>query len=89
MTTEVPILICGAGPVGLSLSLALSRMNVEHIVVEKHPSTSIHPKARGSNVRTMELFRLWGVENAIRQHELPTETQRFLWLSNPDFCQLG
>lgn len=77
---SIPVLISGAGPVGLSLSLALDQLGIENIVVEKHPGTSIHPKARGVNVRTMELFRQWKVEDAIRQHELPDYTRRFLWL---------
>src|SRR5260370_35102929 len=30
------------------------------------PRTSIHPKARGLNVRTLELLRVWGLEPAVR-----------------------
>jgi len=78
----IPVLICGAGPVGLSLSLALSRLGVDNLLVEKHPGTSIHPKARGVNVRTMELMRLWGLESAVRTHELPAQALRFLWLES-------
>ena len=77
-----PVLICGAGPVGLSLSLALSRLGINHLLIEKHPGTSVHPKARGVNVRTMELFRLWGVESAILAHELPEKARRYLWMES-------
>ncbi len=31
----IPVLICGAGPVGLSLSLALSRLGIENLLLEK------------------------------------------------------
>jgi len=79
---ETSVLICGAGPVGLSLSLALSRLGIDNVLVEKHPGTSIHPKARGVNVRVMELMRLWGVETAIREKELPAHARRFLWLES-------
>jgi putative polyketide hydroxylase len=67
------------GPVGLSASIALSRQGIRNIVIEKHPVTSIHPKARGINVRTMELCRIWGAEQQIRQSELPVTARRFLW----------
>jgi 2-polyprenyl-6-methoxyphenol hydroxylase-like FAD-dependent oxidoreductase len=59
-------MIVGGGPVGLSASLLLSRHGVRSILFERHPTTSIHPKARGLNVRTLELFRVWGIESAVR-----------------------
>jgi putative polyketide hydroxylase len=64
--SEVSVLIVGGGPVGLSASLLLSRHGVGSLLVERHPGTSVHPKARGLNVRTLELFRVWGLEAAVR-----------------------
>lgn len=55
---QVPVLIVGGGPVGLTASLLLSRHGVRSLLVERHPGTSMHPKARGLNVRTLELFRV-------------------------------
>jgi putative polyketide hydroxylase len=78
----IPVIIIGAGPVGLSASIALSRQGIRNIVIEKHPGTSIHPKARGVNVRTMELCRLWGAEQQIRRSELPVTARRFLWMNH-------
>lgn len=63
---DAPVLIVGGGPVGLSASILLSRHGVRSHLVERHSGTSVHPKARGLNVRTMELFRLWGIEAAVR-----------------------
>jgi putative polyketide hydroxylase len=63
---QVPVLIVGGGPVGLTASLLLSRHGVRSLLVERHPGTSMHPKARGLNVRTLELFRVWGLEPAVR-----------------------
>ena len=63
---DVPVLIVGGGPAGLSAFLLLSRHGVRSLLVERHPGTSVHPKARGLNVRTMELFRVWGLEPAVR-----------------------
>ena len=62
----VPVLIVGAGLVGLSMSLFLARLGVPHLVVERRATTSLQPRARGVNPRTMELFRAAGVEDRIR-----------------------
>src|SRR3954464_3361171 len=63
---HVPVLIVGGSLVGLSTSVFLGRLGIEHMVVERHENTSIHPRGRGNNVRTMELFRTAGVEAGIR-----------------------
>ncbi|MBM7439460.1 FAD-dependent monooxygenase [Streptomyces sp. HB132] len=63
---RVPVLIVGGSLVGLSASLFLSRLGVRHLLVEKHSSTSTHPRGRGNNVRTMEVFRTAGAEQLIR-----------------------
>src|SRR6516164_9319096 len=64
--TETPVLIVGGGPVGLSTSIFLSRQGVRSLLVERHASTALHPKARGINIRTMEIFRQHGLEQPIR-----------------------
>jgi 2-polyprenyl-6-methoxyphenol hydroxylase-like FAD-dependent oxidoreductase len=63
---DVPVLISGGGPVGLTASLLLSRHGVRSLLVERHPSTALTPKARGINARTMEIFRQCGIDTAIR-----------------------
>src|SRR5215813_14542697 len=78
---EVPVLIVGGGPVGLTASMLLSQLGVRSLLAERHPGTSIHPKARGINARTMEIFRQCGVENAIRNAGLPPErTGLIVWV---------
>ncbi|WP_329223707.1 FAD-dependent monooxygenase [Streptomyces sp. NBC_01485] len=64
---RVPVLIVGGSLVGLATSLFLGRLGVPHVLVERHSGTSIHPRGRGNNVRTMELFRVAGVERAIQE----------------------
>ncbi|WP_077796699.1 FAD-dependent monooxygenase [Streptomyces sp. JHA26] len=64
---RVPVLIVGGSLVGLSTSVFLGRLGVRHTLVERHAGTSIHPRGRGNNVRTMELFRVSGTEPAIRR----------------------
>ncbi|CAN3984564.1 FAD-dependent oxidoreductase [Kitasatospora purpeofusca] len=64
---RVPVLIVGGSLVGLSAALFLGRLGVRHLLVEKHADTSRHPRGRGNNVRTMELYRVAGIEAAIRE----------------------
>ncbi|MFK0290292.1 FAD-dependent oxidoreductase [Streptomyces sp. NPDC090442] len=64
---RVPVLIVGGSLVGLSASLFLGRLGVRHVLVEKHAGTSRHPRGRGNNVRTMELYRVAGAERRIRE----------------------
>jgi putative polyketide hydroxylase len=74
----VPVLIVGGGPVGLSASILLSRLGVASRLVERHASTALHPKARNINMRTMEIFRQCGVEDAVRAAGLALERTGFL-----------
>ena len=54
------VLVLGAGPVGLGAALELARCGVRSVLIEKHDSTSWHPKTRNFNTRTMEIARAWG-----------------------------
>ena len=63
---QVPVLIVGAGPTGLCTSLLLARYGVPSLLVERHASTSIYPRAVGVSTRTMELFRAWGLDERVR-----------------------
>ena len=71
VATETPVLVVGAGPVGLSMAIALRRFGVDCIVVEKHASTLDFPRGRGVTVRTMEIMRRWGLEDALVAVGLP------------------
>jgi putative polyketide hydroxylase len=75
---ELPVLIVGGGPAGLTASILLSRFGVRSLLVERHPGTAIHPKARAINARTMEMYRQCGVEPAIRAAGLPPERGRLI-----------
>lgn len=69
-----PVAIVGGGPVGLVTSIMLSRLGVEHVLLERHPSTSIHPKAVGLNQRTAEVLRSIGVLEAVLEQAAPPAT---------------
>ncbi|KAK3053842.1 hypothetical protein LTR09_005122 [Extremus antarcticus] len=74
------VIIVGGGPVGLSCSILLSLRNIPHILFERHPDTSIHPKACGINQRTTEIFRVMGIEEEVYQHAAPdTIAGRTAW----------
>lgn len=64
---HVPVLIVGAGIVGLSTALFLSQHNVPYKLIERHKGTSIHPKASGFSLRTMELYRGLDLNEKIRE----------------------
>ena len=61
----VPVLVVGGGLVGLSTSLFLSWHGVRHTLVERHPGTSIHPRAWGLYPRTLELLSAVGVDQEL------------------------
>ena len=69
-----PVLIAGGSLVGLSLSSFLSWHGIPSLLVERHPGISPHPRAFNFNVRTMEIFRSVGAEEAIR-HKAPPDFQ--------------
>ncbi|MFC6883257.1 MULTISPECIES: FAD-dependent monooxygenase [Actinomadura] len=67
---EVPVLIVGAGPVGLSSAAFLGRHGVRALLVEKRADTSVLPRAPGLQARTMELFRAAGMGPEVRALEI-------------------
>ena len=76
---NIPVLIIGGGPVGLSMALALARQNVHSLVIERNSGPIEHPRARGVSMRTMELFRQWGNIDELLSYEFPKEAIRFIW----------
>jgi 2-polyprenyl-6-methoxyphenol hydroxylase-like FAD-dependent oxidoreductase len=77
-TRRTSVFIVGGGPVGLAMGLLLDRFGIDAVIVEKSPTTTDHPKSRGCWVRTMELFRLWGIEQAIRDRGLQDKSDMFV-----------
>jgi 2-polyprenyl-6-methoxyphenol hydroxylase-like FAD-dependent oxidoreductase len=61
---EVPVLVVGAGPVGLTASLLLSRQGVANRVVDRRPGPHRAPQAHVVNPRTLEICRAAGVDVA-------------------------
>jgi 2-polyprenyl-6-methoxyphenol hydroxylase-like FAD-dependent oxidoreductase len=66
MTThEVPVVIVGAGPAGLTTALVLARYGVESLLVERRLEPSSHPRATVVSTRSMEHVRAWGLAEQV------------------------
>ncbi|KAI0009257.1 FAD-binding monooxygenase [Xylariaceae sp. FL0662B] len=74
-TTPIhPVIIIGGGPSGLATSVALSQRKIPHLLFERYPGTSIHPKAVAFNPRSVEIFRELGVEADFLAQRAPSDT---------------
>ena len=70
---DVPVLVIGGGPVGMSLATELGYQGIETLVVERRDGTVSHPKMNMISTRTMEFCRRWGVAEEIRGAGWPPE----------------
>lgn len=72
------VIIAGGGPTGLMAALLLARQQVPCVLLERHATTSIHPRARGLNVRTMEILRALGLEQPVRAAGEPLAQSKYM-----------
>jgi 2-polyprenyl-6-methoxyphenol hydroxylase-like FAD-dependent oxidoreductase len=59
----VSVLVIGGSLVGLSAAMFLAARGVGCMVVERHQGNSPHPRARGVQVRSVEMFATAGLRN--------------------------
>ena len=74
--TRVPVIIVGAGPVGLALGNELGWRGVGCLLIEKATSIPDFPTCEAINARTMEHMRRWGLADAIRNAGFPPHIPR-------------
>jgi len=80
---NIPVLIAGGGPVGMTLALNLARYGVRSMLVERNPATTRHPKMDLTNGRSMELFHRLGIDEQLRDAGVPRENAfDILWVTN-------
>lgn len=92
--SAVEVLICGAGPVGLSLAIELARHGQRSMVVEPQTGMSKDPKAKFVNLRTLELLRRWGIAQDVRSaallpHDYPSDVVYANRLLGPEIVRLS
>lgn len=59
---DVPVLVVGAGPAGLTAGLLLARLGIRHCLVERRQGPQRAPAAHVVNARTFEILRQAGVD---------------------------
>ncbi|MER7797140.1 FAD-dependent oxidoreductase [Microbacterium sp. NPDC096154] len=62
---EVPVIVIGGGPVGMSCALLLAQRGIEVLLVDRRDFEFRLPRAHLLNVRTMEIFHAMGVADDI------------------------
>jgi 2-polyprenyl-6-methoxyphenol hydroxylase-like FAD-dependent oxidoreductase len=87
---EVPVLIVGAGPVGLALAGDLGFQGAACTLIEKTDGTVVQPKMDMVGIRTMEYCRRWGivewVESAGYNRAYP---QDYAWVTSLNGYEFG
>ena len=83
MRDEVPVLIVGGGPAGLTTALWLRQQGIEAMLVERRDFTQHYPRAHLLNVRTMEVFHDIGVAEDVYAMAAPeTGWQQVAWYTS-------
>ena len=67
----------------------MDRFGIDCVVVERSPTTTDHPKSRGCWIRTMEIFRQWGIEQRIRDRGLQDGSDMFVFVESIAGREIG
>lgn len=90
MNSRTPVLIVGAGPIGLALAGDLAWRGIRSIVVERGDGTITQPKMDLLGPRTMEFCRRWGLEQAVRNCPYnPDHPQDNAWIESFSGYEFG
>jgi 2,4-dichlorophenol 6-monooxygenase len=79
---ETEVLIIGAGPSGMIASIALSRLGISNILVERNETPILHPKAHELSARSIEILDKLGISF----EEIKTEASDHETASRILFC---
>ena len=70
---DTPVLIVGAGPVGLALAGDLGWRGIPSIVIEKTNGTIFQARQDLVGIRTMEFCRRWGIVKDVERSPYPRD----------------
>jgi 2-polyprenyl-6-methoxyphenol hydroxylase-like FAD-dependent oxidoreductase len=73
MTEHTPVLIVGAGPIGLALAGDLALRGTASLLIERGDGSITQPKMDMVGVRTMEFARRWGIADWVRATPYPRD----------------
>jgi 2-polyprenyl-6-methoxyphenol hydroxylase-like FAD-dependent oxidoreductase len=90
MNEHIPVLIVGAGPVGLALAGDLGWRGVPCVLIEQTDGRIEQPKMDLVGVRTMEFCRRWGIADWVRDAPYPGDyPQDCVFLTSLNGFELG
>jgi len=89
-SNNTPVLIVGAGPVGLALAGDLGWRGIACTLIEKGDGAIEQPKMDLVGVRTMEFCRRWGIADWVRDAPYPGDyPQDYVFLTALNGYELG
>jgi 2-polyprenyl-6-methoxyphenol hydroxylase-like FAD-dependent oxidoreductase len=89
-STHTPVLIVGAGPVGLALAGDLGWRGIACTLIEKGDGVIEQPKMDLVGIRTMEFCRRWGIADWVRDAPYPGDyPQDYVFLTALNGYELG
>src|SRR5580692_11313064 len=62
-----PVLIVGAGPVGLALAIELGSRGHRCLLIERNDRVGLAPRAKTTHIRTREHLRRWGIADKLAE----------------------
>jgi 2-polyprenyl-6-methoxyphenol hydroxylase-like FAD-dependent oxidoreductase len=87
---DLPVLVVGAGPVGLALAGDLGWRGRRCLVVEQSDGSIYQPRMDLVGVRTMEFCRRWGIVDAVEHSPYPRDyPQDNIYLTSLTGWELG
>jgi 2-polyprenyl-6-methoxyphenol hydroxylase-like FAD-dependent oxidoreductase len=73
------VLICGAGPTGLVLALWLAKRQLPFRIIDKAPHAGTASRALVVQARTLEFYRMMGIDQAVAAHTRKVDQLR-MWV---------
>ena len=89
LPADIPVLIIGGGPVGITFALLLAEHGIKSLVVEKTNALPTTPRAHVLRKRTMDIFNRLGVADTVFD-AVPNMPVRYItWVSQLNGREIG